>query len=215
MSDSVLAGVLGLADPRAASSPEARKRLGRADIDIESFRRGDPECFRAVMKRFGPMIRSVVSSYTSSLDDREDLYQEVTVRILTQRARYRDWGALRGWVTRVTHNCCRDWCAARKTRKSAMDRYAAQLVPHEESDALLDDPSRLLKYRRFLESLVRALAEMPPRQAEAFTLVHLEGQSPASAARIMQVSPATVRSNLRHARKKLRELLEEARDDLS
>ena len=215
MSDSVLPGVPGLADPRAASSPEARERLGRADIDVESFRRGDPECFRAVMKRFGPMIRSVVRSYTTSLDDREDLYQEVSVRILTRRAHYRDWGALRGWVTRVTHNCCRDWCAARKTRESAMDRYAVQLVPHEESDALLDDPSRLLNCRRFLESLVRALDEMPPRQAEAFTLVHLKGQSPASAARIMNVSPATVRSNLRHARKKLRELLEEVRDDLS
>ena len=59
------------------------------------------------------------------------------------------------------------------------------------------------------------MAEMPARQAEAFKLVHISGLSPAVAARIMDVSPATVRSNLRHARTRLRELLHEARDEMS
>ena len=161
------------------------------------------------------MIRGVVGSYASNPDDREDLYQEVSVRILTQRARYEDRGALRGWVIRVTHCACRNWCAARKARKSAMDRYAAELIPHQESGSLLDDPSRMLNYRRFLESLAQAMAEMPARPAEAFALVHIKGRSPASAARIMDVREATVRSHLRHARERLHELLKEASVELS
>lgn len=215
MSESALAGVLGLADLQVASPRETRERADRAAIDIEAFRRGDPECFRALLKHFGPMIRTVVRSYARSPDDQEDLYQEVSVRLLTQRSRYEDQGAMGGWIARMAHCACRNWCAARRARRSALDRYAAELIPHEESGALLDDPSRLLNYRRFLESLARALGEMPPRQAEAFTLVHIRGRSPASAARIMKVREATVRSNLRHARERLRELLREARDELS
>lgn len=215
MSDSALAGVLGRADLRAAPLPETGERGDRATIDIEAFRRGDAECFRVLLNRFGPIIRSVVRSYARSPDDQEDLYQEVSVRLLTQRSRYEDRGAMPGWVARVTHCACRNWCAARNARKSALDRYAAELIPHDESGALLDDPSRLLNYRRFLEGLARALAEMPPRQAEAFRLVHIRGHSPASAARIMNVRAATVRSNLRHARTRLRELLQEASDELS
>ena len=215
MSDSALAELLGPADLHAALPSKTRERADRADIDAEAFRSGDPECFRVVLNRFGPIIRSVVRSYAKNGDDQEDLYQEVSVRMLTQRSRYEDCGAMPGWITTVAHCACRNWCAARKARKSALDRYAAELIPHEESGALLDDPSRMLNYRRFLESLGRALAEMPARQAEAFKLVHIRGLSQAAAARIMDVSPATVRSNLRHARKRLRELLQEARDEMS
>jgi len=80
MSDSALAGVLGPADLHAASPPKTRERVDLAAIDAEAFRRGDPECFRVVLKRFGPIIRSVVRSYAKNADDQEDLYQEVSVR---------------------------------------------------------------------------------------------------------------------------------------
>ena len=133
MSDSALAGVLGPADLHAALPPKTRERVDRAAIDAEAFRRGDPECFRVVLKRFGPIIRSVVRSYAKNADDQEDLYQEVSVRLLTQRSRYEDCGAMPGWITRVAHCACRNWCAARKARKSALERYAAELIPHEES----------------------------------------------------------------------------------
>ncbi len=218
MSNSMPAGAVHLGDAKAASSASTSAKdsaSGHPAVDIEAFRRGDPDCFRILLKRFGPLIRGVVASYVQDSDDRDELYQHVSIRLLTQRTRYEDWGALQGWVTRLAHGCCRNWCAARAARRSALDRYACQVIPAEKSSALLDDPVRLLDYREFLESLDRALRMIPPRRAQAFTLVHIEGRTPAAAARKMRVSTATVRSHVRFAREKLRQLLEEAKNDLS
>ena len=163
-------------------------------FDVQAFQRGDPECFRLLLKRFGPLIRSIVASYAQEGDDRDELYQTVSIRLLTQRGRYEEREAMRGWVTRLAHNCCRNWFQARKARQSALTRYSVKVIPSRESGALLDDPSRLLDYRSFLDSLERALASLPERQTEAFRLVHIEGRTPNAAARRMRVSAATVRS---------------------
>ena len=45
MSDSAIAGVLGLDGRQAVSRPNARERPVPADIDIKAFRRGIPSAF--------------------------------------------------------------------------------------------------------------------------------------------------------------------------
>lgn len=210
MSDSAASGSLDLAEALAALPPsEETEAPDDARIDSQAFRRGDPECFALVLRRFGPIIRSIVAAYTKDRDDQDDLYQEVCIRLLTRRESYQEMGAMEGWITTLARGCCRNWLAARESRLSATKRYAAQVPPTEESDALLDDPSRLLDYRTFLERLERAVAELPLRQRRAWRLVHTEGHSIDRAARTLGTTTATVRSNIRHARKKLRELLRE------
>ncbi len=210
MSDSAASGSLDLPEALPALSPsEGKKVPDDARVDSEAFRRGDPECFALVLRRFGPVIRSIVAAYAKDPDDQDDLYQEVCIRLLTRRESYQEMGAMEGWVTTLARGCCRNWRAARESRLSATKRYAAHVPPTEESDALLDDPSRLLDYRTFLERLERALDELPLRQRRAWRLVHTEGQSVDRAARTLGTTAATVRSNIRHARKKLRELMRE------
>ena len=180
-----------------------------------THRRGDPACFETLLKRFGPVIRSIANAYSEDRDDQEDMYQEVSIRLLTREKQYRELGTLRGWVVTLARGVCRNWRTSQAARNSAIDRYSAEFPPEEESDALLDDPPRLLQYRMFLERLERALAELPRRQARAWRLVHVEGHSVNRAARMMETTPATVRSHIRHARIRLRELMRDAHDELS
>ena len=96
MSDSVEAGALKLGDtvvgsPASAETGAPVDTPGSA-LDIEAFRRGDPECFRVLVKRFGPLIKDIAASYTKDRDQQDDLYQEASVRLLTQRARYATTG---------------------------------------------------------------------------------------------------------------------------
>ena len=216
MSDSAASGSLRLAEALPALSPSAAPGApDDAGIDSLAFRRGDPECFALVLRRFGPLIRSIVAAYVEDPDDQDDLYQEVCIRLLTRRRFYKEIGAMEGWVTTLARGCCRNWYQARKSRVSAAKRYAAQVPPTEESDVLLDDPSRLLDYRTFLERLDRAVAELPSRQRRALRLVHIDGHSVDRAARTLGTTAATVRSNIRHARKKLRELMRDEGYELS
>lgn len=184
-------------------------------IDYMAFRNGDNECFRAILSRFGPLNRKAVWSYADSVDDREDLYQEVCVRILEQRRKYREEGSMRAWIGTVARHAARNWGASRSANESARHRYAIAIAPIEAAGHITADPSRLLNYKEFLVKLTRALDAIPDQQANAFRLVQLEGYSAKEAARILDAKPATVRSNLRHARKKLREQLGDLRDELS
>lgn len=211
MSDSAASGSLDLG---ALVSGVRATKAGPAPIDSEAFRKGDPDCFATVLDRFGPLIWSVVNSYAHDPDDQDDLYQEVCVRLLTRREHYREMGAMEGWITTLARGVCRNWRNARESRESAVERYAALDPPVEESDDLLHDPSRLLECQTFLEDLERSVAALPRRQAAAWRLVHIEGHSTNRAARIMRTTPATVRSQIRHARDQLRQIMEDAKNEL-
>ena len=75
-------------------------------IDIDAFRRGDFDTFRAVLQHFGPLIRTIAASYTDNAHDREELYQEITVRLWQRRAQYSARGPLGGWINRIAHRVC-------------------------------------------------------------------------------------------------------------
>lgn len=176
---------------------------------------GDLESIRAILEHFGPMIRDIVASYAADRDDQDDLYQEVGIRILEQRGNYEETGALSGWIATMTHRHCRNWRSSRLVHQSARERYSVQRIPKEQAGGIFDDPSRLLNYREFLSRVEHCIRALPARQAEAFKLVHIEGRRPREAARIMEVSAATVRSHLRHARTKLRESMEDYKNEMS
>lgn len=217
MSDSPVPGSLGFGNVIPGRSPSRQTRAAVKDdlIETQTHRRGDPAYFETLLKRFGPVIRSIANAYSEDSDDQEDMYQEVSIRLLTRGKHYRELGALRGWVITLARGVCRNWRTSQAARNSAIDRYSAEFPPEEESEALLDDPSRLLQYRMFLERLERALAALPRRQATAWRIVHVEGHRVNQAARMMRSTPETVRSHIRHARARLRQLMKDARDELS
>ena len=136
------------------------------------------------------------------------------MRLLIRRKYYREMGAMEGWVTTLARGVCRNWRNAQTARESAVERYSSQVPPVEESDAILDDPSRVLECRTFLRQLEQAVAALPDRQATAWRLVQFEGHTTDQAARMMKTTPATVRSHIRHARHQLRKVMEDAKNEL-
>ena len=68
---------------------------------------GTTSGFRAVLDRYGPLIRSVVFSYADSDDERGDLYQEVCIRMLEKRAKYQERDSMGGWIRTVARHVAR------------------------------------------------------------------------------------------------------------
>lgn len=215
----------GVPDPLSGGVAPVRKEPRSSDgndmpaterdaIDGEAFRDGDDECFRAVLDRFESLIRSVVFSYADSDDEREDLYQEVCIRILEKRAKYREQDSMGGWIRTVARHVARNWRDSRLAREAAKDGYATAIAPIKAAAHITEDPSRLLNYKECLANVTRALDGIPDQQARAFRLVQIEGYSAKEAAQIMGSKRRTVRSNLRHARRKLREQLAELKDEM-
>lgn len=180
-------------------------------IDIDAFRRGDSNTFRTVLQHFGPLIQVIAAAHTDNAHDREELYQEITVRVWERRAQYSARGPLGAWINRISHRFCYDWTRAQATREAASQHHATEVLALDNAEEVLEDPSMLMDRKEFMDDLRRALARLPQRQERTFALIHVKGYSTLDVARILKVRRATVRSNLRHATRMLRELMEDYR----
>lgn len=177
----------------------------KREIDIGAFRRG--EGFETVLEEFGPLIHSVAHRYAGDADEEEDLYQEACIRIYEQCHTFQD-GSLSVWIYRTADRWCRNLVRARKSRQAATERFSSASQNGRPNNEATDPWEHVLRVETDLR-LRRGLAKLSARQVNAFVLTQAEGYSAREAARIMDASVSTVRSNVRHAKKKLREYWEE------
>ena len=201
-----------------AGSDDRTAGTGAADapeIDIVRFRQGDPDACQLMLQRFGPLIMRVVTAYRLDPDDRDDLYQEICIRVWGRRGQFSGRGSLSGWINAIAHNECRTWLAKHGRQKSRQTEFTPAVIASDEVAGLVADPSRLAALGEFMDHLRLKLAALPRRQAQAFILVRGLGFSAKEAADILGRAPATVRSNVRHAIKKLRRSMGVHRNGLS
>ena len=185
-------------------------------IDISRFRSGDQSCFRRVLEEFSPLIQSVVTSQLLRYPhDRDDVYQEICLRVWERRKQYSGRGSLAGWINKIAHHTCLNWRRQRGARESGKERYSPESIAAAHCSREMADPAHLLSRTEFMNRLRQSLAALPTRQADTFILVRLKGYTAAEAADVLEVRTATVRSNLRHATKRLRRELREFKNGLS
>ncbi|MYB07526.1 MAG: sigma-70 family RNA polymerase sigma factor [Gemmatimonadetes bacterium] len=181
-----------------------------------AFRRGDQEAFRAILERFGRLIQATLASFApDDPDTRDVLYQEVCIRIWEQYAKYEERGKMQGWLVTLARRHARNCLKQESSYQSMVERYCAEYIPRSNMSDLLANPEKLLRYGRFLNRVRSAHRDLPDRQAKTLELVVREDRTTGETAKELGVSRATVRSNLRLARAKLRALLSDAADELS
>lgn len=188
------------------------QKLGGGELDADAFQRGDLESLRRVFEHFSPLMESTAASYAKDGGDRDDLFQEICVRVWERRAQYAGRGSLGGWINRVAHSVCLNWTRQQRSRKEREARYASEMASMNGARPDLGDPAENLVQDEFLRRLRHCLSCLPKRQGDTFLLIHFEGYTTAEAAMIQGVRPATVRSNLRHANKRLRIMMEDDRE---
>ena len=184
------------------SEPARPKR----EIDLAAFRRG--EDFEAVLAEFGQLIHSVAHRYAEDGDEQGDLYQEACLRIWQGRESFRE-GTLSVWIFRTADRCCRNLARARKLRQAANERYADANPDGVLPSGGSADPWKHMLGVEAMERIRRALDQLGGRLAHAYVLTEIEGYSAREAARIMGGKASTIRSLVRHAKRKLRDYLKE------
>lgn len=162
--------------------------------------------FRALIEQYGGLVLQVAESFTSDPDEAEDLFQEIWLTAWSKRDQFRGQGSWSAWLMILSRNVCRSKYRSDQARAGRMDRYAA--VTEEEDHAWRpEDPHASVEEGERSARLHRALETLSEREHEAVVLRVLEGRAPEEVARIMGVKKATVRSLLRKAVTRLREVL--------
>ncbi len=170
---------------------------------LEGLRRGDPEAIAEAYDEHHEAIRAFATRLVGDEALAEDLVHEVFVSLPEVIHSFRGDSALRTFLIGVAVNHGR-----RHVRNATRRRAILEQAHHDAVPPSNPNPERQLETRIFLATLDRALDQLPLEQRVAFILCDVEERTSIEVADIVGAPEATVRTRLRQARLKLREVLE-------
>jgi RNA polymerase sigma-70 factor (ECF subfamily) len=175
---------------------------------------GDASAFERLYARHKAPTYRYFLRHTSDRGAADELQQDVWLRVVRARERYRADARFTTWLyTLARHRLVDHWRARRGTRFVSLDDdHDDRLVDDRmDPDGRQDgaDPLDQAIDAQIGERLVAALAAVPAAQRDAF-LLHVEaGLSLAEIGDLAGVPAETVKSRLRYAYRRLRAALEE------
>lgn len=166
---------------------------------------GDRDAFGTLVGRYATQARRVARAVLHDPDDADDAAQDAFLAALVKLDRYDPARPFGPWLMRIVANAATD----RRRRRSV--RRTEPLEPAMSGGGRRPDTET--ERRALGERLRAALAELPERRRLAVVLFDVEGYAHAEIAGILGVPEGTVRSEVFHARRRLRELLADWKEE--
>lgn len=179
----------GMGIGRIFQSPLATFAKGEADgLTVEAiFHRHADDVHRIVRRLLGP---------ASDAADADDLTQQVFIAVHRGLPRFRRDSKVSTWVYGIT--------ARTVLHHLRTERRYKQLMSSLEIEAEHSgDAEEALANKEALRRVWECLLEIKPKKRVVYVLYQIEGMTGAEIAEALDVSEATVRSRLHHAKKEL------------
>lgn len=164
---------------------------------------GDKNSFRELVNMHQRLVSHIVFRMIPAGPDREDVCQEVFVKVYQNLGNFRFDAKLSTWIARISYNTCLNFLD--KKRLPLYDDLADEnstfepAAPEESSR-----PDRAYESSRTGEIVRNEIEHLPAVYRTLVTLYHLEQMNYAEIGRIMKLPEGTVKSYLFRARKMLK-----------
>lgn len=178
---------------------------------IEAILAGDVDQFALLLERYQRLVAHLVARMIPRNADREDLCQEIFVRIFRSLGEFRHEARLSTWVARITYNRCLNYLQKKRVPlyqdlapadEEAEESRRVEWVPSADASPLERAEANDLQ-----ALLQREIAALPLSYRTILTLFHLEEMSYDEIAGITALPEGTVKSYLFRARRLLRQRL--------
>ena len=136
---------------------------------------------------------------TGNAHTAEDIMQEALLKASKHWRTFKGQSSFRTWLIRIVINAFRDHIRCERVRTDDL--------PDEIRDLAAVDPATGVDASDVGEIVAGAVSSLPPRQREGLVLKTYEGLSTQATADLLGIDEKNVRTNLHHARTKLRQLL--------
>ncbi len=161
---------------------------------------GDEPAMESLLRLLYPLVSRWIRNKTGSLEDAEDVTQEVMFRISKNLGRFDGRSKVTTWAYQITSNAIADHY--RRSSGEAMPEPGGAAPAQPATPAIaaetMDDRTAAELVKTFFEAL-------PGRQREVFDLADLQGFRSSEVAEMLDMNPATVRAHLFRARRMIRE----------
>ncbi len=150
-------------------------------------------------------LRRIIARYVRHATVVDDLFQEVSLKVMRRIDTVRDPQAVRGWLFQLARNACLDWIRAQDRRPTVPGEH---LEAHDAGGELGRNPSDNLIAQERIAAVRRALAQLPESQREVIRLRVDEGLDHEGIAAHLGISRQAVEVRLCRGRARLKEQLE-------
>jgi RNA polymerase sigma-70 factor (ECF subfamily) len=179
------------------------------DVLMEGVRRGDGRAIAALYDRYNRLVYSLGYRMLGDREGTEELVQEVFLRAWRQARTYQpSLGRLSTWLLGIARNLAVDELRRRGSRPQRSGGDPEEQLEHTPSEST-DDPAEQLSISTRRDEVRRALDALPPAQRQVIELAYYSGLTQSEIAEKLGLPLGTVKTRMRLATQKLRELLRE------
>ena len=176
------------------------------EILVKQVLDGNDLAFERLIRKFQKLVSHIVFRMVSNPTDREDLCQDVFIKVYKNLSGFRFDSKLSTWIARIAYNRCINFLEKKKV--ALYDDLGEDDKQYELKDTDSDRPDQIIENADLKQLLAQEIDTLPIQYRTIITLYHLDEMSYTEIADIMGLPEGTVKSYLFRARKQLREKLE-------
>jgi RNA polymerase sigma-70 factor (ECF subfamily) len=184
---------------------ESTLRQGVVDLNERNWLprhcQGDKQAFNELLLSYRALVFTFLYRYGIETQHRDDLFQDIFLKIHQSAASYRPADPLRPWLISIVLNTVRNFRRDLGRRRHFMTHLKA--VSNDPNPGL----DQNLEHQDTVSWLELKIASLPERQREVLVLSTLKGMSMKEIANILELPENTVKTHLRRARLVLAENL--------
>jgi RNA polymerase sigma-70 factor (ECF subfamily) len=190
--------------PAGIALPMTDDTVSISPAMLDAARRGDETAWRQLVEALYPLVAGIIRNHLRRVADREDVAQEVFVKIFANLGQYGGHQPFDHWVSRITLNACHDWLrriAARPVvNYSDLAEEEREILERTLADETIsqDHPPGLLH-----ELLDRLIATLSPREQIVIRLLDLDQNSVEQVCNLTGWGTSKVKATAMRARRKL------------
>lgn len=180
------------------------------NILVARVRNGDKQAFNLLVAKYQYRIRSLVSRLVADPLEQEDIVQDAFIKAYRAIGRFRGDSAFYTWLYRIAVNTAKHHLVNAARRPPMQDIDAGDMAPMRMPPRLVENntPEMIRHNDQLVQTIKRAIDELPEELRQAITLRELEGLSYEDIAEAMNCPIGTVRSRIFRAREAIRQAME-------
>jgi RNA polymerase sigma-70 factor (ECF subfamily) len=180
-----------------------------------AWQAGDESAFDRIVEAYSTQVFALLTRFLGQRGNREDLVQEVFLRVVRSRDRYTPTARFTTWLYRIVYNL-----SVNETQRAGPKETRVGDGPGSVSgddarhdflanvdDPNVEAPSMRMERADVVQAVRRAIAGLPENQRMALILAKYEERPYAEIAEVLGSSEKAVKSLIHRARETLRETL--------
>jgi RNA polymerase sigma-70 factor (ECF subfamily) len=180
---------------------------------VERMQAGDEAAFDLAVRRFGPQMLAVARRFMGHEQDAQDAVQDAFLSAFRAIDSFQGDARLSTWLHRITVNAA---LMKLRSKKRKSERSIDDLLPRFLDDGHMADGvgqwavthDTAVATRETRELVRHSIDQLPEPHRNILLLRDIEGLSTEETARLLEISPAAVKTRLHRARQALRTLLD-------